>query len=201
MKSYGAGKATGSWGASDIHWRAHVACWAASQAARLPGDFIECGVNRGGLALTTMRYTSFEMLSKRYFLLDTFNGLDSNYVISGETSTDKMAGAYTECYDDVCKTFADSPHVVIVRGSVPDTLPMVDTEQVAYLSLDMNCVQPEVAAADYFWPKLVPGAIMLLDDYGWPGHEAQREGFDEFAGRREITILSLPTGQGVIVKP
>lgn len=198
--SYRAGRATGSWGASDIHWRAHVACWAAARAAELSGDFVECGVNRGGLAMTTFRYTSFQNLAKRYFLLDTFNGLDPRYVTTGEESAEKMAEAYSECYDDVCATFAAYDNVIVVRGAVPETLTQVDAEQVAYLSIDMNCVQPEIAAMTYFWPKIVPGGLVLLDDYGWPGHDAQREGFNALAHELQFKILSLPTGQGLIIK-
>ena len=30
-----------------IEWRVHVLCWAATQALRQEGDFVECGVNTG----------------------------------------------------------------------------------------------------------------------------------------------------------
>src|SRR4029079_9184251 len=32
------------------HWRVHVGLWAAFLASKLPGDFVECGVNRGFLS-------------------------------------------------------------------------------------------------------------------------------------------------------
>jgi hypothetical protein len=65
----------------------------------------------------------------------------------------------------------------------------------------MNCAPPEIAAADHFWDRLSPGAVMLLDDYGYYGFTPQKEAFDEFARRRGIAICALPTGQGLIVKP
>ena len=45
----------------DNRWIVHVALWAASQAARLEGDFVECGVNTGmlSLAICDVRATSF----------------------------------------------------------------------------------------------------------------------------------------------
>ena len=64
----------------------------------------------------------------------------------------------------------------------------------------MNTIIPEISAAEYFWDKMVPGAIIVLDDYGWKGHESQKIGFDRFAKERDVMILSLPTGQGIIVK-
>jgi hypothetical protein len=49
--------------------------------------------------------------------------------------------------------------------------------------------------------KLVPGAVMVLDDYGWEAHYEQEVGFDRFAAQKGVMILALPTGQGLILKP
>jgi len=35
-----------------IAWRAHILCWAANQALKLEGDFVECGVWYGVLSKT-----------------------------------------------------------------------------------------------------------------------------------------------------
>jgi hypothetical protein len=65
----------------------------------------------------------------------------------------------------------------------------------------MNCVQPEIAAMEYFWPKLVAGGVVIIDDYGFSGHEAQKTAADTFAESVGVKILSLPTGQGLMLKP
>jgi hypothetical protein len=65
----------------------------------------------------------------------------------------------------------------------------------------MNCVQPEVSALEYFWPRLEASAIVVLDDYGWPGHENQKDAADNFASSVGTKVLSLPTGQGILIKP
>jgi hypothetical protein len=72
---------------------------------------------------------------------------------------------------------------------------------VAYLHIDMNCAEPEVAALTHFWDKLAAGAPVLLDDYAYLGYEPQRLAMDEFARAHGITVGSLPTGQGLIFKP
>ena len=76
--AYEAGESTGSWHGMQIHWRAYVACWAANKAAAVEGDFVECGVNRGGLARAVIEYVDFGRLKKRFYLLDTFSGLHRN---------------------------------------------------------------------------------------------------------------------------
>jgi len=44
-------------------------------------------------------------------------------------------------------------------------------------------------------------AAVLLDDYGHSGHEEQKRAFDGFALSKDVKILTLPTGQGLIIKP
>ena len=65
----------------------------------------------------------------------------------------------------------------------------------------MNISYPERMALQFFWPKLSSGAVVVLDDFGWRGFEEQRESITEFARIAGVEILTLPTGQGLIVKP
>ena len=65
----------------------------------------------------------------------------------------------------------------------------------------MNIVQPEIAAMEFFWDKLVSGAAVILDDYGWVNYSLQQEAHDRFAASKDVPILNLPTGQGLIIKP
>jgi len=202
LAAYTAGQATGSWPHGNLRWRAHVVCWAAARGATLPGDFVECGVNRGGYALTAMTYVDFARLNKRFYLLDTFEGLVATQLSPEERAAGLRGGGYTPCHEAVQRTFATWGEAVrIIRGVVPDTLSQVESESVAFLSIDMNAREPEIAAAEHFWDRLVPGAAMVLDDYGWRKHAAQREAFDTFARRRGVPLLALPTGQGLILKP
>jgi O-methyltransferase len=199
-ESYRLGESTGSFRDNRIQWRAYIACWTASHAKRLEGDFVECGVYRGGLARAIINYVGFQDLPKRFFLCDTYNGLVQSHISDEEKRMGKKAGGYEDCYDAVQKTFAPFPNVRIVKGTVPEVLSQVDVEKVCYLSLDMNCAPPEIAAAEYFWDKLVTGGVILLDDYGWMGYEPQKRAFDEFTARKGVAVLSLPTGQGLILK-
>jgi len=80
------------------------------------------------------------------------------------------------------------------------TLAAVTSRRIGFLSIDMNVAYPEVQAAEFFWDRLVPGAVMLLDDYGWYGHEPQKAALDAFARRCGRRVLPLPTGQGIILK-
>ena len=198
-RAYALGKQTGSWHSHELRWRIHVLLWAASCSARLPGAFVECGVNRGGFARAIISYTDFGCLDKDYFLFDTFTGFDPAQLSDEERKTVAPVYQYQECFSDVQREFAGERFVKLVRGPVPQSL--IDVGKVAFLSIDMNCVAPEIAAAEFFWPHLSPGAIIVLDDYGFTLHHLQKLAFDKLAESWGTEILSLPTGQGLIIKP
>jgi hypothetical protein len=185
-----------------FHWRVHIGLWAAGHAARLPGDFVECGVNRGFMSSAVMHHLDWNSLGKRFILMDTFKGLDEAFISEEERALGRSSAYnnYTECYEQAVANFAEFRNVEIIRGSIPLTLSCADTHAVCFLHLDMNCVIPEVAAIEYFWDRLVPGAVVLLDDYGSRDYAPQKRGMDGFAAKRGVSILSLPTGQGLILK-
>ena len=198
--AYENGLATKSW--TNIAWRAHIIAWAAEYALALEGDFIECGVNRGGYSKLIVDYVNFKNQNRKFYLLDTFKGLDLKYVSDAEKKRGIMdAYKYEDCYQAVQDTFKDYSNVILIKGAVPETLPQVISRQIAFVSIDMNCVEPEIAAATAFWDRLVVGGIIVLDDYGHPLHIEQKLAFDRFAAEHGVTILSLPTAQGIIIKP
>lgn len=191
------------------HWRVHVGLWAAAHAIRVPGDFVECGVNRGCLASAIMKYLDWNSRERTFYLLDTFQGLDERYVSAMEKKRGTLAlnaerlkgGEYVAGVESVRQNFSDWRNVQIVVGAIPETLEQVPSRSIAYLHLDMNCAPPEIAAANHFWDRLSPGAVLLLDDYAYLGYEPQKTAMDEFARARGVQILSLPTGQGLLIKP
>lgn len=189
----------------DIHieWRIHIICWAAMHATKLSGDFVECGVNTGICSLAACQFVDFNKTGKNFYLFDTFNGIPESQMSTTERDdrVQENRAYYEDCYETTKRNFANYPNVHLVKGMVPDTLTIPKINQVAYLSIDMNIAAPEVAAMEYFWDKLVPGALVILDDYGWQHYHEQTKALDAFAERKGMMIATLPTGQGLIVKP
>ncbi len=190
------------------YWRVHVGLWCASLGAKLDGDFVECGTNRGFLASAIMQKLRWNDLQRMFWLMDTFSGLDSRYVSPDELQAGALVknaqhladGFYATEVDSVRANFSQWHNVNIVAGSIPDTLPSVSAEKIAFLHIDMNCAPPEVEALRYFWPRLSRGAAVLLDDYAYRGFEIQKVAMDTLGIEIGFEVLSMPTGQGLIIK-
>jgi hypothetical protein len=72
--------------------------------------------------------------------------------------------------------------------------------QIAFVHLDMNSASPECAALEFFWPLLSPRGLILLDDYAYFRSNTPGDALDTAARRLGTEIVSLPTGQGLILK-
>jgi hypothetical protein len=196
------GRPAGSTADIHIEWRIHIVCAAAWHAKHLPGDFVECGVNTGIFSLALCQFLDFNSTGKAFYLFDTYNGIPAEQMSEWERPRRMLHNEmFEECYATACRNFAPYPKARLIRGKVPDTLPETPIDRVCYLSIDLNIAAPERAALEYFWDKLVPGAPVLLDDYGWTDHAEQKEAMDDFAARKGLMIFNLPTGQGLLLKP
>ena len=197
-------------GSDDLwHWRVHIGLWAAFSASKLGGDFVECGVNRGFLSSAIMEFLDWDSLNRTFYLLDTFEGPDMRYVSDEDLKCGAISkyeqfwksGYFVRGIESVKANFSQWKNIQIIQGTIPETLTKVETRSVAYLHLDMNCSPPEIAALNFFWDRLIPGALVLLDDYAYFGFESQKHAMDILAKEKGIMIASLPTGQGLLIKP
>jgi len=169
----------------EIYWRVHVILWAAETAQSIPGAFVECGTGRGFMASAICEHLAWS--ARPFYLFDTFETNGSPYYADGP--------------DRVRENFREWPGVELVIGAVPDSLVQVESGPVAFVHIDMNSASPEEDAMRYFWPKLNPGGVMVLDDYAFAGFEAQHVSADRVAAELGFSIVSLPTGQGLTIKP
>ena len=175
---------------SALQWRAHVCCWAANQAMKVEGDFVECGVWYGVLSKAILEYTNFGESKKQMYLLDPWGGL-----VLGESDS-----YFPDIYNKVKNRFSKFSNVHLIRGLVPETLKSVPSGKIAYLSIDMNGVEPERQALEFFYSKMVSGGVIYFDDYGWAGHSLLKKMIDGFFKDKPETILYMPSGQGIVVK-
>ena len=187
----------------DIRWRAHICCWAAKNALTLKGDFVECGVHTGLLSLTVAHFVDFARINRTFWLLDTFEGIPLETVSAAEkTHAEHMnAELFFDCYELARRNFAPFPNARLVRGILPQSLAETQINDIAYLSIDLNNANAEMDTIEVLWSKLTPGAIVILDDYAFTGYESQHHAWDKFAQTRNLMILTVPTGQGLLIKP
>ena len=189
----------------DRTWRAHILVWAARHALNLDGDFVELGTFRGYFAACVAECLAFEKLTRNFFLYDTFAGLPDDATREKElpgSFYDLLQAHYREpeIYQSVVNRFKPYPNVHPIQGKVPDALHERCPENIAFLHIDLNSAKHEIAGLEYLWDRIVPGAIIILDDFGFAIFRSQTQAHQEFFAARGCPIAELPTGQGLVIK-
>lgn len=177
-----------------IIWRLATVAWGAAQGMRLDGDFVEIACYKGVTARIVYEYVGMkDDPGRRYFLYDLFEH-DKNM------PHHHMPEHSNTLYEEVKERFADAPNVVITQGFVPQSLEKACPDKVAFMHLDLNNADAEIGALEVLFERMVPGAVVVLDDYGWLGYRAQKLAEDPWFAKRGYRVLELPTGQGLLIR-
>lgn len=191
---------TERYGPSLFEWRFHVLIGLAHYARSIRGDFVELGVHEGYYAMTLKEWFHENPAHGRYYLLDSFCGLSP--AVSDTEEVDAAKDVYTRFSKDrlqrISSSFPESERYVVIQGWLPETIDQIDSQKIAFLSVDLNAAQAEYLSLKRIWPKLAPGCVVVLDDYG--RNRKQRIVADQFAREHDEFIITLPTGQGVFFK-
>jgi O-methyltransferase len=162
---------------------------------RIPGDFIEAGVYRGG-QVVFMRgvLAAHGVRDRRVFVADSFQGLPPRDL--GRDPDDAFAlavldgiGRFSVSLQDVQATFARygllDEQVVFLEGWFSETLPSAPIESLALMSVDANFYESTWDAFNHLYPRLVSGGFAIIEDYGLPVIGCRRA-VDEFRARHGI---------------
>jgi O-methyltransferase len=98
---------------------------------------------------------------------------------------------------EVERLLAGYPGVHIHAGVFPRTAQGLEGERFCFVHLDLDLPEGTRSGLEFFHPRLVPGGILLGDDYHDPG---VRGVFDAYFAGREDTRIGLPWGQVLVVK-
>ena len=176
-----------------LAWRTHALCWAAKSCLSLPGDYVECGTYEGYSMEVVLRFLD-GLPGRRLWMYDVFDPS------GGPGEGKRLAEHSPELFDRVRVHFAPWANAVVTRGKVPEALDHGAPERIAFLHIDMNNAAAERGAVEWLWDRLAVGGMVVFDDYGWTGYQDQKAAADGFAAERGLSVLELPTGQGLLVK-
>jgi O-methyltransferase len=148
-----------------------------SEFKNLEGDFVECGVWKGGMAAAIAEFLGED---REYYLYDSFEGLPDVKPIDGKAAKKWQEDKTSDWYFDNCNAdinfakeamqLANVSNVHITKGWFENTLPLHPNRPIAILRLDADWYDSTMQCLDSLYPKLIEGGVIIIDDYyTWEG--------------------------------
>lgn len=171
---------------------------------KVPGDFIETGVWRGG-ATIFMRgaLLAYGDAARSVWVADSFQGLPRPNADAYPADSKDRLWTFSELAvsrEQVEENFRRygllDDRVKFLPGWFRDTLPTAPIESLAILRIDGDMYESTSDALVHLYPKLSPGGYAIVDDYGVLG--SCRQAVEDYRDRHGIHAPIQPIDHAAI---
>lgn len=156
----------------------------------VPGAIAEVGVYRGVNALR-MAKAGFP---KAFYGFDTFMGIPEK----GEHDVHEVGDFSDTDFTDVVQMFhryREYTRAHIIMGKFPRSTVEVLEEWFSVVHLDGDQYQVTKDGLEYFWQRLSPGGVIVMDDFHWPNCPGVSKALFEFLEKMELSRFELRVNQ------
>lgn len=158
------------------------------------GSLVEVGVYRGNTAFLLARLARY--FDTTAYLIDTYEGFPKQDM----EGMDKLSLDFSNTSVESVRSLVGEKNVNFIKGHFPESASAIPAEErFSLVHIDCDLHIPFLAALEYFYPRLLPGAFLIMHDYSslyWPKVEKAVDGF--FADKPERVIL-IPDKSGTAV--
>jgi hypothetical protein len=167
--------------------------------AHLPGDLVECGVYQGGTLVSEALYLKQNKISKVLFGCDSFAGFDetvlSEIALGGSHDPQKKLGGFSDTSLELIREnllrLEIDDRVHLLKGYFQDTLQELRDRRFCFVHLDCDLYDSYKACLNFFYPRLVPGGIILLDEYNDPPWPGCNKAVDEILNGKQEKLIEI----------
>ena len=138
--------------------------------------------------------------SHKLYLFDTFEGFDIRDVefeIKNNYSTTNVGNLNITSEEMVLKKMLHPEMCIIRKGYFPDTAKGID-DNFCFVNLDFDLYQPMLAGLDFFYPRMVSGGVILVNDYYLNSYRGVQQAFNDFYQKNKH-IKATPIGDGLSI--
>lgn len=180
----------------DRRWMLHQLLQLASA---IPGDTAECGVFSGSSSYIICQANQQAIASgKQHHLFDSFEGLSAP---SDQDGDHWQAGDLSYGLDQVKQNLAEfAEQTQYYPGWIPTRFPDVASLEFSFVHIDVDLYEPTRDSVAFFYERMQPGGVILVDDYGFTSCPGATQAVDEVLADRPERMLRLSGGGGFMIK-
>jgi len=186
----------------------------------VPGDFVECGVWRGGNLIIFQKFVEKYNLNKKIYAYDTFEGMSKpeeiDKTFDGKSSIELLeklneknvdrnnnilvADCSLEKVKENFKKFSSQENLICIKGKVEETLKKKENlpNKISILRLDTDWYSSTKKELEILFPLLERNGILIIDDYGyWQG---AKKAVDEYFKDKNVAMFKIDFTGRLIIK-
>ncbi|MBA87676.1 MAG: macrocin O-methyltransferase [Euryarchaeota archaeon] len=183
----------------------------------IQGDFVECGVWRGGNLILLAQLLKNKNTKRGIYGFDTFEGMTSptdhdvdykgntsKQLLNSSNKIDNVQNVWSYCSIENVKKhiqlFTNLNDINLIKGPVEKTLleKNILPEKISILRLDTDWYESTKVELEILYPRLVKGGILIIDDYGH--FKGCQKAVDEFFKNKQVFLNVIDYTGRLIVK-
>jgi hypothetical protein len=166
----------------------------------LSGECVEVGSYRGGTAKLVSEVLLRHRPEVELHLFDTFEGMPEQF------SLDEigMRGAFADTsLQQVQKLLANNRKAKLHQGIFPASMPSgFDKKRFRFAHIDVDIESSVLDCLAFIYPRMVPGGVIIVDDYGHPNCPGATRAVEQFFRNAPHRVVQMPLrSSAVIIKP
>ena len=175
----------------------------------LDGEFAECGCWKGHSAFIISKILSENNYKNLFHIFDSFSGglsdkmsedKNARYQLS-EEQIESEAKIFASTEDEVRNTLSEFAFVKLYKGWIPERFNEVQSRKFSFVHIDVDLYQPTLKSLEFFYPRLLTGGCIVIDDYGLTQFPGCKKAVDIFLSKnRHEMFYEIPVGGCFIIK-
>tara|TARA_E500000178_G_C16992251_1_gene741407 strand:+ start:122 stop:838 length:717 start_codon:yes stop_codon:yes gene_type:complete len=181
----------------------------------ISGDFVECGVWKGGNIILMKEMMKKNQNFKKIFCYDTFegmprpskedakyNGKDALNIFNEHKEKNKgfCSSPLEEVKENIIRSSGNIDDILFIEGMVEKTLLDESNlpEKISILRLDTDFYESTKIEMEILFPRLVNNGILIIDDYGfWKG---AKQAIDEYFKDKKPFLIRIDHSCRLLIK-
>ena len=174
----------------------------------IQGDFAECGCWRGHSAYIISSLINNNKKRINFHIFDSFEGLskstkeDDEFFKKTQEYKDSMTNHFRSSEDflnnDVLSEFN---FIKTYKGWIPSRFAEVSNSKFSFIHLDVDLYQPTLDSLNFFFERLVPGGILVCDDYNSSQFPGAKNAWDHYFKNKKFNLFyEQPFGGCYLIK-
>lgn len=175
----------------------------------LSGNIAECGCWRGHSSYIIATILARYNFSGKFNIFDSFEGGLSDKNVQDENVRINLSAEdieqekqiFASAEADLHRALSGFDFYQLYKGWIPERFNEIESEEFIFVHIDVDLYRPTLDSLEFFYPRLIKGGVIVVDDFGYTQFPGAKTSVEEFLKGNECSLfLAEYTGGCFLIK-